>query len=137
VAAAVIVRLGTKKIALMVHEIDRVLRAVAITPLPKKLSGILGVITIEGVVTKVVDIGQELGVESGEISLDDQIVVMNCASGKTAIVVDGVEGVRHFSDDQLTVVNNSESTATQAFLCIDDELIMVCNPDSFLNPEQK
>ena len=129
-----VLRLGNTRIALKVSQIERVLRAVAITPVPNQSAGVLGVINVEGVLTKVSDIRARLGLEPKELELEDQIVIVETNGQKVAIVVDAVQMIMHFEEDQFMAFADAESSSALGVLRIDDEMVIVCNPQDFLSP---
>jgi len=135
--AVVMVLIGGKKLAFKVTEVERVLRAMEITEVPDQTSNILGVINVEGELIKVSDIRGKLGLERRDIDLDDQIVVARAGEQKIAIVVDAVQSILRYENDQFITFENSESKLAAGIVSIDNEMIMVCDPFDLLQSRDR
>lgn len=129
-----LLKIGNSKIGLHVEHIERVLRAVAITPLPNQSRGVLGVINVEGSLIKVSDLRARLGLPTKVLELDDQIVIVETDGQRVAIVVDAVSSVVHYTQNNFTAFNQAESPSALGALNVDDEIVVVCNPSEFLAP---
>ena len=72
--------------ALRIWEVERIVRAVEVRPLPESPAHILGVVNIQGRVLPVVDLRARFGKPSRDISLDDHFIV-TWATGSSAVVL--------------------------------------------------
>jgi purine-binding chemotaxis protein CheW len=76
-----------------VTAIERVLPAVAITPLPQAPAIVLGVFNLHGRVIPVVDVRRRFQLPERAVSPDDQFIVARAGSRTLALVVDATVGV--------------------------------------------
>jgi purine-binding chemotaxis protein CheW len=79
--------------ALPLTSVERVVRAVEITPLPDAPDIILGVINVHGRVVPVVDIRRRFRLPARAISAGDQLVIAHTPRRCLALVADTVRGV--------------------------------------------
>jgi purine-binding chemotaxis protein CheW len=79
--------------------VERVLRAVDVTPLPRAPHTVLGIIDIAGAIVPVLDLRRRLGVAERPIRLDDRLVVTRSRGRRMAIMADEVEGLCRVAGD--------------------------------------
>src|SRR3712207_6774571 len=79
--------------ALPLSFVERIVRAVEVTPLPKAPEIVLGVINVQGRVIPVVNIRKRFRLPEREIELSDQFIIARTAKRTIALVVDAVGGV--------------------------------------------
>lgn len=89
----VVFRLDTQRYALPLLAIERVVRAVAVTPLPDSPATVLGVIDVEGRLVPVFNLRLRFGLPSRPVSVDDHLVIAQSVYGTVALITDAVEGV--------------------------------------------
>lgn len=125
-----------KKLALRVNQVEKVLRAIEVTQLPEESTQLLGVIYIEGEVVPVGNIRRKLGLEHKELQLEDQIVIAAASGHKVAIIVDEVQGVLRYDDDQFVTFDDAiEAPSVQGVIKLQDDVIIVCDPAGLLNKD--
>lgn len=86
--------------ALPLELVDRVVRNVDITPLPKAPAIVLGVINVQGRVIPVVNIRQRFRLNRREPGLDDQLIIARMPGRSVALLVDEVTGVLEYSEGE-------------------------------------
>src|SRR5579884_1786414 len=79
--------------ALYLSVIDKIVRVVEVTPLPKGPEIVLGVVNVHGVILPVVNIRKRFGLPERSIHLSDQLIIANTPSRPVALIVDAVSGV--------------------------------------------
>lgn len=95
--------LDEQRYALPLQSVERVVRAVAVTPLPEAPPIIIGVINIQGRVVPVVDLRKRFHLEERAIDPEDHFVVARSSTGAVALPVDEAEGlVRDLSGGTVT-----------------------------------
>lgn len=87
--------------ALDLVDVARVLRAVAISPLPNSPTVIVGVANIGGRILPVADMRRRLGFPTKEMHLSDRLLWVIAAGRELLLLVDAVQGVRDFSREEL------------------------------------
>jgi len=89
----VVFRLEDQAHALPLGIVERVVRAVAVTPVPGAPAPVLGVVNVQGRVIPVVGVRSLLGGAAREVVLGDQFIIVRRADRLVALVVDEVVGV--------------------------------------------
>lgn len=84
--------------ALYLSAVERVIRSVEITPLPKAPEKISGVINFQGEVIPVIDIRKLFRLPKHEIGLDDQFIIARTSKRLVVLAVDSVGEVTEISD---------------------------------------
>ena len=85
--------LNDQRYALPLPAVDRVVRMVAITPLPKAPDIVLGVVNVQGQIIPVVNMRRRFRLPEREIALTDQLVIAHTTRRPVALVADAVQGV--------------------------------------------
>lgn len=86
----IIFTLDDRRYALPLSSVDRVVRIVAVTPLPKAPDIVSGVINIQGRIIPVVNMRRRFGLPERDLALTDQLVVAHTARRPVALVADAV-----------------------------------------------
>ena len=85
--------LDEQQYALRLDAVERVVRAAAITPLPKAPEIILGILDVRGEVVPVIDVRKRFRMPAREIRPADQFIIAETRSIKVALLVDSTQGV--------------------------------------------
>jgi len=97
----VIFKLDEQQFGLYLSNVERIIRAVEVTPLPHAPEVILGVINLQGRVIPVVDIRKRFGLPCREIELSDQFIIADTSRRTVALVADEVGGVTERPEQEL------------------------------------
>lgn len=87
--------------ALQISDIERILHAVEINPVPKAPKIVMGLVNVQGRVIPVLNIRRLFHLPEIEITLDDQIIICRTTSRPVAILVDNVLGVSELSEKDI------------------------------------
>lgn len=124
VSTVVVCMVAGRTLALNVEDVQRVIWAVEITPIPGQPEDLLGAINVEGNVIPVVNFARRLGFPERELEPEDRIVIARQPDGSSiALVVDTVEGVLQHDDNKF--VSSAESEISSGILNSDGEMILV------------
>lgn len=82
-----------RRYALGLDAVERVVRAVAVTPLSDGPDVVRGVINVQGRIVPVINLRRRLGFPDRETRLEDLLVISRSASRTVAFFADSVEGV--------------------------------------------
>ena len=93
--------LDSTRIAFALADIDRVIRAVAVTPVPGASACVMGVINVHGTVMPLFDTRALLGMPSRPIRASDHIMIGRATAKPRAYIADQVLG--SFECDDLTM----------------------------------
>lgn len=74
--------------------IERVIRAVEITPLPNAPEIVMGMIDVHGRVVPVINLRRRLGLSAREGSVEDHLILGSAGTRTVALLVDSVSSVR-------------------------------------------
>lgn len=97
-------RLDDYQYGLALEAVERVVRIVEITPLPKAPEIVLGVVNFQGRILPVVNLRTRFKLPHRAASLSDQLIVARTPRRTVALVADSVEGVVECSEHQVSEV---------------------------------
>lgn len=86
-------KIGEQWFGLFLSNVERIIRAVEVTPLPEAPEVVLGVINVQGRIIPVVNIRARFGLPYSEIGLSDQFIIANTSKRTVAMVADAVGDV--------------------------------------------
>jgi purine-binding chemotaxis protein CheW len=89
----VVVTLETERVALALRDVERIVRAVQVTPLPDAPDIVLGAIDVAGLVLPVLNLRHRLGLPDRIIAPAQQFVIARAGSRRIVLVVDEVLGI--------------------------------------------
>lgn len=112
-----------RRYALHLDAVERVVRAVEITPLPEAAENILGVIDLSGRIVPVLSLRRRLGLPDKEVDLGDQLIVAHVLGRPLALLVDGVAGVVDCPEAPAATVPGVE--AVEGVVQLEDGLVFV------------
>ena len=127
--------------------VERVIRAVEVTPLPKSPPVVIGVIDLEGTIVPVVNLRRRFRLPEREIEPSDQIVIARIAAeGRMSsedrlvgLVVDSVLEVIELNDERIvapeSIMPGLEYVAGVARLA--DGLLLIHDLDAFLSTDER
>lgn len=98
----VVFKLDEMRYAINLSTVERVIRAVEITPLPKSPDIVLGVINLHGTIIPVLNVRRRFRLPGRDLLPSDQIVIARSARRDLGLIVDAVAGVVEFSAGEIT-----------------------------------
>ncbi len=93
--------LDDQRYGMDLHQVERVIPAVELIGLPEAPEIMSGLINLRGRIIPVVDIRKKFRLPHREMDVDDRIIIFQTATWTTAFIVDKVEGVMEFDDEEL------------------------------------
>lgn len=135
----VIFTLGDQRYALPLPSADRVVRMVAITPLPNAPDIILGVVNIQGRVIPVINMRRRFCLPEREISLTDQLIVAHTERRHVALVADTVLDVIACTAQSLIAAEDivPRIKYVDGVIKLTDGLIFIHDLNKFLSLEEE
>ena len=97
----VVFRLDDQRLALRLSGVDRVVQAVAVTPLPEAPEAVPGMVNVQGQILPVVDIRKRFGLAERELDPDDRFILARTTRRAVALWVDAAEGVIHPAEEEV------------------------------------
>ena len=135
----VVFTLDEPRYALELSVVERVVRAVDITPLPRAPEVILGVINVQGQIVPVVDIRKRMRLPARELTVDDLFILARTSSRLVALVVDAVVGVRNLVQSEMVSAEQIVPSAgyISGMAKLADGVVLICDLDEFLSPVEE
>jgi purine-binding chemotaxis protein CheW len=135
----VVFTLDGQRYALRLPLVQRIVRMVEVTPLPKGPEIILGLINMQGKIIPVLNMRKRFGLQDRGTSLSDQLIIARTARRGVALVVDSVTGVLEPSPNEITeagrIVPGAEYVEGVAKL--EDGLMFIHDLDRFLSLDEE
>jgi purine-binding chemotaxis protein CheW len=135
--SVVIFALDELQFALGIDVIDRVTRAVAITPLPDAPPGVLGVVNVQGDIVPVYDMRVRFGLPRRELRSSDFMVLAHTSNRRVAVLVDSAKDMVSLGDAARAPADElvRECRSLQGILINGQEVVMVEDLEGFLSAE--
>jgi purine-binding chemotaxis protein CheW len=135
----VVFTLDDQRYALGLSAVDRAVRMVEITPLPKAPGIVLGVINVSGRIVPVLNIRRRFRLDEREPGLGDQLIIARTARRTVALVADGVSDVVERPESEIVppdaIVPGMEHVA--GVVKLEDGMIFIHDLDGFLSLEEE
>ena len=135
----VVFSLDEPRCALLLSAVQRVIRAVEITPLPKTPEIVLGVINLQGLIIPVVDVRKRFHLPAREMRLDDQFIIAHASRWLVALAVDSVIGIRELANREM--VNAGQSLPFAEYLKgvakIEGDIVLIYDLSKFLSLDEE
>lgn len=130
--------LNDLRMALPMDAVERVFRAVYITPLPDAPEIVLGVINAQGRVIPVMDMHGRMGLSRTGIDLTDQLILAHTATRPVALVANRVSGVEEYPGSQVTEASTVLPDIGQVagVVKLDDGLCYIYDLERFLSLDE-
>lgn len=134
----VVFTLDEQRFALPLAVVDRVIRAVEVTPLPNTPTIILGAIDVQGRIAPVINLRQRCGFPSRAPGADDRFILATIANQLVALPVDSTEVVE-CQPEALTGSDRlfPDFDGATSFVKDKEGLILVFDLEKLLSPREK
>jgi len=134
----VVFGLDTGRYAISLAAVDRIVRAVHVTPLPLAPGIVLGAINVAGCVLPVLDIRRRFGLPERNINLTDHFLIARTAQRRVVLVIDAAQGVlEHPSTDMMDVESMAPGLAhIRGVMTLEDGLVLIHNLEQFLSADE-
>lgn len=132
---ALLFEIADRRGALLIEDVDEVLRALAITPLVKAPTIIEGIINVRGTILPVVNLRSRFGLPRRGVALSDRFIVMKAGARKVALRVDAVDGVIRIAASEIedAARTGPAHERLNGVAKLGDELILIFDAASFLS----
>lgn len=133
---ALVFWLGQYSFGLPLEGVERVLRAVEVTPLPCAPAIVSGVVDLAGEIVPVIDLRRHVGLPPRAMRLEDHLLVVRAAGRPLALWVDRAGGVTVWrSADLLPAATAAADPGLCGIARGADGLILILDLQAFLSPE--
>ena len=131
--------LDEQRYALRLFAVDRVVRMIEITSLPKAPDIVLGIINVGGRLVPVVNTRKRFRLPERETGLSDQLIIANTVTRSVALLVDATAGVIERPGNWLVpaerIVPGLEYV--EGVIKLEDGMVLVHDLDRFLSLDEE
>jgi purine-binding chemotaxis protein CheW len=131
--------LDDQRYALHLSAVERTIRMVAITPLPRAPEIVTGVINVQGRVVPVLNIRRRFRLPERGAGLGDQLLIARAGQRTVALVVDDVRGIIDGAEHQPVapdaIVPGLEHVT--GVVKLDDGMLLIHDLDRFLSLDEE
>ena len=135
----VVFTLDEYRYAVPLAAVERVVRLVEITPLPKAPRIVIGVINLQGRIVPVLDMRARFGLPKRGMRLGDQLIIARTSRRTVAMLVDESRGVMECPSDNTVaaeeIVPGMEYVT--GVMKLADGMLFIHNLDEFLSLEEE
>ena len=133
-------KLAGETYGINVMQVQEVLRYSEIAPVPGAPTYVLGIINLRGNVVTVIDTRHRFGLDSGELTDNTRIVIIEADSHVVGILVDSMAEVVYLRQSEVETapnVGNEESAKFIQGVCHkNDELLILIELDKLMSGEE-
>lgn len=125
--------------ALRLDAVERVVRAVEITPLPDAPEIVRGIINVQGRIVPVIDLRRCFHFPERQIRLSDQFVISSASQRAVAFAVDAVHGVVRCPREAVVPVAEilPGAGAVEGVMKLMDGMVLIPDIDKVLSPDEE
>ncbi len=129
--------LDDRRYALHLEAVERVIRAVEITPLPDAPEDILGVINVYGRIVPVLDVRKRIGLPGKAMALNDHLIITQSSKWPLALLVDRVSEVLDCAVGQTVLIEKilPDGRSVEGVVKVRDGIAFVEDLDRFHNQD--
>jgi len=131
--------MAQQRYALPLAAVERVVRAVEITPLPKAPPMVLGIVNIGGHIVPVFNVRSRFRLPERDMDLRDHLVLGRTAHRMVALVVDEVSAVMERAESEVITAQEilPGLEYVQGVARLEDGMILIHDLDKFLSSEEE
>ncbi len=131
--------LDTQRYALRLAVVDRIVRAVEVTPLPRVPEIVQGVVDVEGVVIPVMNIRKRLGLPEKPITTSDRFIVARTQRRPVILVLDTVQAIIEIPTEQIMTADQilPHSRYLEGVVKFPDGMMFIHDLDQFLSLDEE
>jgi purine-binding chemotaxis protein CheW len=135
----VVFTMDEQRYALQLAAVERVVRMVEVTPLPKAPQIVLGVINAQGRIIPVVDIRRRFRLPERDIRLSDHLLIARTARRTVALALDAVTGIVERSAQAVMTAEEilPGLEYVEGVMKLGDGLILIHDLDTLLSLEEE
>lgn len=132
-------RIANQTFAVKLEEVYRIVRIVHVTPVPEAPPVIEGIINVQGEVIPVVNLRKRFQMNLRDLSLDDQILLVNANNRVLGLLVDEVTDI---IESDLSEIVNQESilpgaNRIEGVMKNAEDMIMIQDIDALLSADEE
>jgi purine-binding chemotaxis protein CheW len=126
--------LDEDRYALPLAAVDRIVRAVHVTPMPRAPGIVLGAIDVQGRVLPVFNIRRRFGLPERTVDPADYFLIAHTARRTVVLVIDAAQGVFEHAATAVNIAPDLEHI--RGVIQLDDGLVLIHDLEHFLSPDE-
>lgn len=124
------------RLAVDIEQVDRVVRAATLRPIPGAPSNVLGLLNLNGLPVPVISLRQKLNLAERELETTDEIIILKRQDALLGLVVDDVEDVTHIKEiSELPAA--AELEHLKGAFRLHEGMVLVHDIDKFLSSKEE
>jgi len=138
IAQWVVFCLDEGRYALPLAAVDRIVRAVHVTPMPRAPGIVLGAIDVQGRVLPVFNIRRRFGLPERTVGPADHFLIAHTARRTVVLVIDAAQGVFEHAATAMTEAANiaRDLEHIRGVIQLNDGLVLIHDLEHFLSPDE-
>jgi purine-binding chemotaxis protein CheW len=124
------------RLAFDLDQVDRVVRACTLKPLPGSPDTVLGMLNLNGIPVPVVSLRKKLGFDEREMDTTDEIIIVKREEALIGVLVDEVEDVTH-TKEITKLPSAAELTHLRGALHIHGDIVLIHDIDRFFSQSEE
>jgi purine-binding chemotaxis protein CheW len=130
--------LDAGRYALPLAAVDRIVRAVHVTPLPRAPGIVLGAIDVQGRVLPVFNMRRRFGLPERAIDPADHFLIAHTPRRTVVLVIDAAQGVFEHAATAVTAAANiaPDLEHIRGVIQLEDGLVLIHDLEHFLSPDE-
>ena len=131
--------LDDRAFALYVSAVQRVIRVVEVTTLPKAPEIVVGIINLQGQVIPVFDIQRRFQLPAREVQLNDQLIIASTMKRTVALLVDSVGDVIEIPEEKIIAAEQilSELEYVEGVVKTEGGMVLIHDLEKFLSRHEE
>jgi purine-binding chemotaxis protein CheW len=133
--------LASEEFACNIADVREVLKMIRITPLPRSLNFVEGVINLRGEVIPVIDLRKRFNLPSVDRTDESRIIIVEVEERMVGLTVDSVSEVIRLSNKQIqeapTQVAGEQTNLIMGVGKIDERMLIILNLERILTSEEQ
>ncbi len=130
-----------EEFACSINNVREVLKMIRVTPLPRSLDFVEGVINMRGDVIPVIDLRKRFGLPEAERNDENRIIIVEVEERMVGLIVDSVREVLSLPDQQIQEAPNQVAGGKTDLITgvgkIDDRMLIILDLDRILTSEEQ
>lgn len=133
-------QVGSERVGFPVFAVREIVHVPPISRVPRAPRWLRGVAALRGQTIPVVCLRERFGMEPASPSPQMRVVVAEVHGQQVGFLVDGVQTVRHFADEEIepptALLLNDQNNYIEAIGHDGDQLVLLLQPDALLDRKQ-
>lgn len=127
--------LDDRKFALYVSAVQRIIRVVEVTVLPKAPDIVSGIINMQGQVIPVFNIRMRFQLPAREVQFSDELIIATTAKRAVALLVDSVNDVIEIPEEKIIAAEQilPELEYVEGVVKTEDDMVLIHDLEKFLS----